>query len=144
MQRVKREFTEEEYAEKMAARRQTVFGHELPDPTPVAPPVGYIKQPSMIEQVRNMVRSEHLRLAALEAGQETFEEADDFDIPDDPVDPHTRYEAVFDPPIDSVGGVGDSPPPVAPREAAPIPPVDPASPPAPQPSGSSPAPKTSG
>lgn len=71
-------------------------GRERPDPIPMAPPVGYQRQPSITERIREMVRSEHLRLAALQAGQETFEEADDFDTGED-LDPHTPYEEVFDP-----------------------------------------------
>lgn len=69
---------------------------EKPDPLPVSPPLGYKKTPSLSEQIRDMVRSEKLRQAAEEAGVETFEEADDFDIPDDPVDPSTPYEADFE------------------------------------------------
>lgn len=72
-------------------------GRELLDPRPMAPPVGYTRQPSMVEHIRNMVRSEALRQAAEAAEADTFEEADDFDIEED-YDPHTPYEAVFDPP----------------------------------------------
>lgn len=71
-------------------------GKEHPDPTPMAPPVGMERELTMNERIRMMVRnavSEH----AASKDMETFEEADDFDIPDDPVDPRTPYEAVFDP-----------------------------------------------
>lgn len=71
-------------------------GREIPDPTPIAPPLGYIRQPSLAEQMRAMIRSENLRLAALQSGVETFEEADDFDVGDD-FDPHSPYENDFDP-----------------------------------------------
>lgn len=71
-------------------------GREVPDPIPMAPPIGYKRQPSLTERIRDMVRSEHLRIAALEAGQETFEEADDFEVGDD-FDPNSPYEEVFDP-----------------------------------------------
>lgn len=72
-------------------------GREMPSPLPVAPPVGYKKRPSLSEQIREMVRSEHLRRAAVESGMETFEEADDFDVPDDE-DPASPYEeADFEP-----------------------------------------------
>lgn len=47
------------------------------------------------ERVQEMVRSERMRLAALEAGYETFAEADDFDVDDDSYDPATPYEEVF-------------------------------------------------
>lgn len=72
-------------------------GREYPDPTPVAPPVGFIKQPTLAETMKQMVRSEALRRAAQESGMETFEEADDFDVGDD-YDPRSPYEEQFDPP----------------------------------------------
>jgi len=72
----------------------TTDGREKPDPRPLAPPVGYIKQPSMWEQVREMVRRE-LSDAAVEVGAESFEEADDFEVGD--FDPRSPYEEVFDP-----------------------------------------------
>lgn len=74
-------------------------GRELVDPTPIAPPVGYKRVPTLVEQLRQMVRSESLAREAREAGYETFEEADDFDIPDDPLDPKSSHEIGFDPPI---------------------------------------------
>lgn len=70
-------------------------GRFKPDPIPMAPPVGYMKQESMAEIVRRMVRSEHLRLAADAAGLESFDEAEDFDVGDD--DPSSPYEEQFDP-----------------------------------------------
>lgn len=47
------------------------------------------------DRVREMVHAERTRLAAIEAGYETFEEADDFDVDDDTFDPKTPYEEVF-------------------------------------------------
>lgn len=72
------------YELKLAHRDQTVLGQEIPDPVPVAPPLGYVKQPSMVEHIRQMIRSEKLRLEAEQAGMESFEEADDFEVEDDP------------------------------------------------------------
>lgn len=72
-------------------------GREYPDPTPVAPPVGFIKQPPLHDLIKQMVRSEALKRAAMQADAETFEEADDFDVGDD-FDPTSPYEEVFDPP----------------------------------------------
>lgn len=78
-------------------KRRPLDGSKLvPDPRPLEPPVGYKKQPSMVEVVRNMVRSESLRQAALSRDAETFEEADDFDVGDD-FDPTSPYEEIFDP-----------------------------------------------
>lgn len=73
-------------------------GQEILDPTPIAPPLGYTRQPSLAEQIRAMVVSEKLRLEAMEAGAETFEESDDFDVGDD-FDPQSEWENDFDPPI---------------------------------------------
>lgn len=74
------------------------LGRELPDPRPEAPPVGWFKQPTMVEHIRNLVRSELLRREADAEDIDTFEEGDDFDVDDDQDDPRTPYEAVFDPP----------------------------------------------
>lgn len=71
-------------------------GHEIPDPTPIALPTGFRKPETLAETVARLVRhqvSEHAELH----GMETFEEADDFDIPDDPSDPSTPFETIFDP-----------------------------------------------
>lgn len=72
-------------------------GHEVGDPIPVAPPVGLTRRPTMAEQIQTMIRREMSNRAQAE-GFETFDEAEDFDIDDDPLDPRTPYEAVFDPP----------------------------------------------
>lgn len=71
-------------------------GREILDPVPVAPPLGYKREKSMFDHVRELVRSEHVRLAALAEGKETFEESDDFDVDDD-MDIETPYEENFDP-----------------------------------------------
>lgn len=72
------------------------LGQELLDPTPIAPPVGYKKQPSMVDHIRNMVRSELLRAHAESEGFGSFEEEDDFDVGDD-YEPTSGYENDFDP-----------------------------------------------
>lgn len=72
-------------------------GSENPDPTPLAPPIGYVKQPSLVERIREMVREAALAQQLAAQGVETFEEADDFDIPDDPVDPDSPWEHNFEP-----------------------------------------------
>lgn len=81
-------------------------GQEVPDPTPMAPPVGYVKQQSLAEQIREMVRSEKLRMEVEAQGLETFEEADDFDVGDD-YDPLSPYENDFDPPISELAAAGE-------------------------------------
>lgn len=88
----------EVYNRKLDGMRHTVDGREVPDPTPMAPPVGFHKQPSLVDQIRQMVRDENTRLA-MNKEAETFEEADDFDVDDDP---HPvgeyDYEENFEPP----------------------------------------------
>lgn len=66
------------------------------DATPVAVPIGFKKPETMEERLKRFIRRE-LSEDAARAGQETFEEANDFDIPDDPVDPDTPFEEFFDP-----------------------------------------------
>lgn len=57
-------------------------GHEVPDATPVAMPVGFRKPESLQDQIQRLVRNE-LSARAASQGMETFEEADDFDVGDD-------------------------------------------------------------
>jgi len=64
---------------------------EVLDGTPMAVPIGFRRPPSLIEQMRAMIRNE-VSEAAQMSGRETFEESNDFDIPDDPDDPHTPWE----------------------------------------------------
>lgn len=77
--------------ENLIAAHIDSLGREVGNPVPIAPPLGYKKQPSLSDQIRDMVRSEHLRQAAENAGMETFDEAEDFDVGDD-VDPDSPYE----------------------------------------------------
>lgn len=69
-------------------------GHEIPDPTPVAVPVGWSAPESLVDQVRRLVRQEFSQQARA-TGHETFEEADDFDVDDD-FDPSSPWELNFD------------------------------------------------
>lgn len=71
-------------------------GKEYPDPVPMEPPIGYNAPPDLMTMIKTMVHAEHFRRAVDEAGGETFEEADDFEIDDDPLDPNTIYEKYFE------------------------------------------------
>lgn len=63
--------------------------HEFLNPTPMQPPLGYKPQPSLAVQIREQIRA----LKHLDDNEpETEEDADDFDIQDDPEDPHSRWE----------------------------------------------------
>lgn len=79
-------------------KRLDAEGREIGDPVPMAPPVGYTPELSMIEIVRQQIRGEHLRLAALNSEMETFEEADDFEVSEgDEIDIISPWEEQFDP-----------------------------------------------
>lgn len=55
---------------------------EILNPTPIAPPVGYKPTLSLVEQIRQQVRM-HKHMEDTEP--ESEEEADDFDIVEDPI-----------------------------------------------------------
>lgn len=77
-------------------RRMNERGQELPDPVPMEPPLGYKKQPSMVDIIRAQVRQEVSRRAQM-AGYESFDEADDFEVEDFDPEPQAPYEAEFEP-----------------------------------------------
>lgn len=63
-------------------------GHEVLNPTPMQPPLGYKPTPSLAETIRQQVRQmQHLT----DTEPETEEEADDFEIDEDP-QPQSRWE----------------------------------------------------
>lgn len=70
------------------------YGRELVDSRPMEPPVGYEPSPSIAEMIQRMVQSERIKAELAAAGEETFEEADDFDVGDD-YDPSSPYEERF-------------------------------------------------
>ena len=75
-------------------------GREIPDPTKMALPLRLQRAPSLAQEVRNMVRLEVSR-AAEEAGLESFEDADDFDVDDEgdlPFSPHELTDMQADAP----------------------------------------------
>lgn len=120
----------EKLSKFLQAKRDRAWPGEEVDPVPMSPPVGYKKQPTIWEQQRALIRSEISRQAQ-DAGFETFEESDDFEVGDD-FDPQTPYEADFEPPTAEVQKAF-SPPPVNPPggRASPPAPAQPAAPTAP-------------
>lgn len=58
-------------------------GREIPDPRPVEVPLNMKRPLTIQEEIQRFIRVE-ASLAAQAAEQETFEEADDFDVGDDP------------------------------------------------------------
>lgn len=69
-------------------------GHEVPDPTPLALPLGMKKPETLEEMMGRMLRNQNY-LKAFE-GAESFEEADDFDVGTED-NPLTPYEAMMVP-----------------------------------------------
>jgi len=103
-------------------------GREVPNPLPIAPPVGYRKQPTIADQMRQMIRMASYE--ARTAGAETEEEANDFDVGED-MDPHSPWEHDFeiDPAMEALLALQSRPPRPSShslKEAAPPPPAAPA------------------
>jgi len=73
---------------KFAKQRHNSRGEEILDPTPMQPPLGYRRAPTLAEQIRQQVLA--AKIEALDELKETEEEADDFNIDDDfePFSPH--------------------------------------------------------
>lgn len=88
------------YPHRTQHRRYTKDGHEIMDPTPIAPPLGYDPNPSMFDIVRLEILKNNLRQLHLEQQweNETIEEADDFDV-DDEFPMESRWENDYDPSI---------------------------------------------
>lgn len=97
----------EEYLAKLVARGLNEDGTAKLDPTPMAPPIGYKKHPSIFEVVRNMVTSEKLAQQAREAGAETFEESEDFEVGDEPDMLPSPWVNEFDPPLQELVKAGE-------------------------------------
>lgn len=100
--RPRHRLTPEEYLKKLVARGLNPDGTQKLDPTPIAPPIGYKKAPSMVEIVRDMVRSERLAAEAAAMGHETFEESEDFDVGDEDPLMRSPWENDFDPPLEQL------------------------------------------
>lgn len=69
-------------------------GREIPDPTPIVLRTRQ-RVVSNYDDIRAFIRGE-LSRSALAAGTESFEDANDFDIEDDPIDPQSRWEYSVD------------------------------------------------
>jgi len=64
-------------------------GEQIPDDTPVEIPVGFQKPEDLQDMIRRLVRNE--AFARTQQGVETFQEAEDFDVGDEP-DLTTPYQ----------------------------------------------------
>lgn len=68
------------------------LGREIPDPRPLEIPAGFKKPESITDIIQRLVRTQ-LSQRAQEEGNETWEEANDFDMDDDDPDSlFTPYE----------------------------------------------------
>lgn len=92
---------------------------EKTDPTPRATPVKQRKAMTADERLRRILDYSNQKALA-DAGIETFEEADDFDIPDDPPDPHALWEESKDHATAHAMNLGavQEPPPIDPAALA--------------------------
>lgn len=78
-------------------------GSETLDSTPVQAHIPFIPPQPLEQRIAELVRSQEWNQAMEKHGQETFEEADDFEIPsDDTFDQTTPYEDAFEPEIPGV------------------------------------------
>lgn len=77
------------------------YKKEVCDQTPIAIPLG-MKKPESMEQMLNRLISNRFQNLQLN-GEETFDEADDFDCDDDDIDPASPWEELFDKNGNSVG-----------------------------------------
>lgn len=84
------------------------MGREVPDPTSLGVSVRVKRIINDTDRMREIIRSEELRRLAMAEGQETFEEADDFDVEDE-YDPTSPYELVLDGELDGEPGNQGSP-----------------------------------
>lgn len=69
-------------------------GREIPDPTPVEMPVGFKRPIPLADEIRAIMRRA-VQEDLDSHGMETFDEADDFEVPDE--DMTSPYEENFDP-----------------------------------------------
>lgn len=66
------------------------LGRELPSPDKVEFPLDFRRPPTLQEQIQRMIAT-HMSMYAEDQGQESFEEADDFDVMEEdglPFSPH--------------------------------------------------------
>lgn len=70
-------------------------GEEIMDQTPITLPIDFKRPEPLGDMIRRLVRKQISDIAVAK-GQESFDDADDFNIPDDPIDPLSPYEDEFE------------------------------------------------
>lgn len=87
----------EEHTHGLSAYNQ--LGQEVPDPRPVALPVGFKRPKTVQETIKDLLRNEDLKKALAVHELDTFEEADDFNTGEPDPMSGTPYEDCFEPDI---------------------------------------------
>lgn len=82
--------------DELEAGRLDAKGHEILDDKPMSIPAGFKKPENLAETIQRLVRR-GLSDAAAAQGLETFEDSEDFNVPDETFDPSTPYETFHDP-----------------------------------------------
>lgn len=67
-------------------------GHEVLNPLPHAPPIGWEPTPPLEEMIRQRVAAEMLRLDGDDVIEEDLADLDDFDVPEEVLPAETLYE----------------------------------------------------
>jgi len=88
--KIKDETAKADDGAKKSPMRHDKTGGELLDPTPMQPPLGYKRTPTLSEQIRIQVHQMKLDMLTGVDLEETDDEADDFEIGEDfePTSPH--------------------------------------------------------
>lgn len=98
------------------------LGQEVLNPKPKVLHVGH-RPPSLKEQIQRLIRQE-VSLQAMNQGHETWDEANDLDVPDDEPMPGSQYEMMmeeFIPDLPSSAGNPKQPPDAVPSAPPPDP-----------------------
>lgn len=82
-------------------------GREVFERGPVEVPVGFRRPETLAEQVRRLVRNQFSMVAAVQ-GQETFEEANDFDVEEDDAELRLTGYEITDLQADAPLGVAEA------------------------------------
>lgn len=99
--------------------RHDAKGFEYPDPTPMAIPAHLRLPETLQDTMRRLIRVE-MSKQAVEAGQESFEEADDFEVDDDdPISPYEMLPMQAEAPAGDLLPKEDQKPPQKPAEETP-------------------------
>ena len=103
-------------------------GKEYGDSTPMSPPIGYTPPNDLMTMIQTMIKHEKAKEVLDQNDLESEEEANDFDIEDDPLDVLTPYEKVFEPPpaepAAALAAISSAAQPGAPAPGAPTPAPD--------------------